>query len=156
MFTRILAATVTLGWALNVPIPAAAQTPAYGTAVTFNVPVNLTQLSPDLERVRVICMVGSEALNIPSGMFGVGNLAQNPPSDEAPVVLGKVERTMQVVFPIAAEWLQNATGKEAQYYCALQGFSRSLQRWELFDESSNNAAFRLIPTPPVIEGTFVW
>jgi len=119
--------------------------------VTFEMPVNLTQLSPDIERVRVSCWIASSALP-----FAAPTSPDVFPKDESPVVLGQVVKTMTVLFPIPTGALQDPIGKTAEYMCLLMGFSKSLQRWDGFSETSTVPAFRIKPTPAPIQGTFVW
>ena len=124
------------------------------TTVTFNIPVNLTQLSPDLEKVMAVCVVTSEALAQPP--VNTTNVTALP-NDQIPVVNGQVIATMRVLVPIYAEFLKaDAKDKEAQYQCALMGFSRSAQGWGQFSESSPAAALLLKPAPLPITGTFRW
>jgi hypothetical protein len=155
MLPRVFAVIVALAWAVGVPASAGAQMPIMETAVTFNVPVSLTQLPPDIERVGVACLVTSSAMTSASPPIAGASVA-NWPRDEAWVVLGKVEKTMQVVFPFGAGWLQDPIGKGAEYRCGLIGFSRALQQWQAFSESHTVPAFRLQVNPPNIMGTFVW
>jgi hypothetical protein len=137
--------------ALFAPPFAAAQTTTVETTVTFLVPVALTQLSPDIERVRVACGIISDALNptLPSG---------SPPPiimAEALVISGQVNTTLRSEFLILSGWLQDAIGKPATYQCTLQGYKKSTQQWNFFDEASPDPVFRLKPTPN-LQGSFVW
>lgn len=75
---------------------------------------------------------------------------------EAPVVSGQVNTTLRSEFLIFTGWLQNAIGQQASYSCQLQGYSKSLQRWDGFGDNATDLAFRLRPTPPFLEGTFIW
>lgn len=155
MLSRILGGTIVLACAVSVPTLAFAQAQTVDTAVTFNIPVNLTNLSPDIERVRVGCMIQSPALTIPSA---IGNAMASPeklPGDETYVVLGTVQATMQVVFPIQTGWLNDPVGKSAHYLCGLLGFSKSQQRWQVFG-AGQTGAFQLTPPPPALEGDFTW
>lgn len=144
---------------------AAAQTTGYvaATAVTFTMPVNLTKVSPDLERVALLCAVmPSEVLVLPTGLLGSTVLGPTPAGypfrDELPVVAGQVVGTLSVVFPLAAEWFKEPIGKNASYGCQLAGYSRSLQRWGPFTEDPAAGAFYLKPAPTSsgLTGTFVW
>jgi hypothetical protein len=151
MLLRMVGAA-TAAWTLGTASPLAAQTMA--TTITFSVPVNLTQLSPDLERVRLICMImPSEVLKYPTGF---GNNMEQLPRDEMWVTGGQVVNTMRVVFPIATEWLVNAVGKTANYQCQLMGYSKSLQQWGPFSETSSVPTFFLKGLPNAIGGEFVW
>lgn len=161
MVRRITAMAATALCAIPALLSAqiAVQNSTMETAITFTVPVNLTQLSPDLERVRLLCMINpSQELAYPQAFMQP--LSQDPSQwpfkDELWVVSGKVVATMRIIYPLATEWFNNPIGKTASYTCAITGFSRSLQRWDAFDENSTVPAFRLKPTPPAINGTFVW
>jgi len=147
MLPRILAATTAV-LVLGVPRSVAAQ-----TMVTIEAPVNLTKLSPDLEKVRLQCGLGSDAI-APNTAFASA-LAKGV-QDELPVMAGQLVTTMRAVFPIPEGVLQDPIGKTAEYMCGILGFSKSLQRWDQFSETSTVPAFQLKPTPAVIQGTFVW
>lgn len=150
---RIVPATV-LAFGLGAPGALAAQTTTIETSVTFLVPVNLTQLSSDLERVRALCVV------MPSAVLTPQPLPYNAPSPilmtEALVVSGQMITTLRTEFPILSGWLQNAIGQQATYQCELQGYSKSLDRWSPFSETAQDAVFRLKPTPATLQGSFVW
>lgn len=130
------------------------------TAITFTMPVNLTQLSPDLERVRFICIINpGQELGYPSTIsqpMQQGDVSKWPFYAEMWVVGGKVVGTMQIIYPLATEWFNSPIGKTASYTCALVGFSRTLQKWDTFSETSTVPAFQLKPTPAAMQGTFVW
>ena len=155
MRSRIGPATV-MALALCVPGAAAAQTATatltFETAVTFLLPVNLTQLSPDLEKVRLSCnLLWNSALTKPS-------LPATWPraEDFAMVVSGQVITTMKVEFVIGSGWLTDPIGKQADYQCVLEGYSTTLQRWGFFSDTAPEPAFRLKPAPGPINGTFIW
>lgn len=152
MFFKILSGAAVLASAMSVATPALAQAQTIETAVTFNIPVNLTQLSPDIERVRAACLIQSDALTLPPGM---GGSPENLPGDETYVLLGKVETTFQVVFPIGTGWLKDPIGKTATYNCGLLGYSKALQGWQVFGPGQTGA-FNLNPPPQVMQGTFTW
>ena len=167
MLFRILGAAIA-AWTLGVTSPATAQLfPAgqtFATAVTFTMPVNLTQLSPDLERVRLICFIQpSDVLKYPDMMAALFSNSASMTSDQFPwkdetwVVGGQVVTTMSVVIPIATEWLLNPSGKTATYNCGLLGFSKSLKQWGPFgDYYPAGAPFLLKGMPNQISGTFEW
>lgn len=161
MHSRILAVAVALGGMVSSrPLLAqyilSPQMPplTVATTVTFTIPLKLTQLSPDVEKVGVFCLVGGDGLLRPSWASGV--TMDLLPKDEMPVVTGQLVATMSVLVPIYAELLQNPTGKTADYQCWLAGFSKSLQSWQEFSETSTVPAFVVKPTPAPIRGTFIW
>jgi hypothetical protein len=141
MLARTLAATLVLG-GLSAAKPLAAQ-----TTVTFEVPVNLTQLAPEIIRIRVFCEIKSAAIVAP-------NAGMESATDELPVLGGKLVTTMRVVISFPAGTLQAPTGQTAQYQCELRGITASGMGG--FSETTNIVAFQLKPTPAPITGTFVW
>ena len=147
---RIASATVTV-LALALPMTTSAQTTTVETSVTFLVPVNLTQLSPDIERVRLLCGVMSAAMT--------PTLPPNAPLPilmaEAVVISGQVNTTLRSEFLVLSGWLQDPVGKQAAYQCGLQGYKKSAQQWGFFDDASTDPVLRLKPTPN-LSGTFVW
>ena len=153
MLSRFVAGTVLI-LGLCAPGPAAAQT-TFETSVTFLVPVNLTQLSPDLEKVKLTCTIlFDQWLNT----YYKPNPAGVPmPEGETTVISGgKVNTTLRAEVFIVSGSLENAPGHESSYQCNLMGYSKSLQRWDFFSETATDAAFRLKPKPGPINGTLVW
>ena len=144
---------VMLAWVLAAPSEVPAQIPELsgaGTTVTITLPVNLTQLSPDLERVGFRCRIVTEAasgLNLPESWWY---------QDEGPVFGGQLVTTMKVMMVIPVEWLKDPIGKTGEWWCSLMGFSKSLRRWDFFSETSSVPAFLLKGLPAEIKGTFVW
>lgn len=149
---------------LSAPGSAAAQ-----TVITFDVPMNLTQVSPDIDKVGVVCLISGEGLTATAtsqigGAFGpTGIFSPQIPSSgptwvklEWPVMASQVVVPLRLSMGIAAEYLDNPLGKTANYGCLLAGYSKSLQKWDLFDAAHVVPAFRLAPTPPMIQGKFVW
>lgn len=141
MRSKILRTTLVLA-ALSAPRSLAAQ-----TMVTFEVPVNLTQLAPEITNVRVYCAITSTAIVAPTAGSQSGY-------DELPVLGGKLVTTMRVVITFPAGSLQAPTGKTAQYECVLQGVWASGVGG--FSETTSNTVFQLKPTPPPLTGNFVW
>ena len=144
--------------------------------VSFDVPVNLTQVHGDIERVRVICGVMSEAI-VPAPLANSGssgslgdwsnltssstsiygdNLPLTAGRHEMPVFNNQVVATLRVIVTIPAEWLVNPIGKKAQYSCGVMGYSRTVQKWGLFSDQSTELAFKLKVVPEVFQGEFVW
>ena len=148
----IIPATV-MALAFCAPGSLAAQTFTIETSVTFLLPVNLTQLSPDIEKIKLLCLITSPAMT-PTG------LPPNVPfpmiASEAVVSSGQVNTTLRTELPIFSGWLVDAVGKQAAYQCALQGYKKSAQQWNFFDEASPDPVFRVKPTPPGLQGSFVW
>jgi hypothetical protein len=165
MIPRIIAVTVT-AWLLVTTGPAAAE----DSDITFQVPLNLTQLAADISKVAVTCVVidpsdyhnspygnntlGMDLGGIPvqGGVWGLNKL-------EVPVVGGEVHTTGTVVITVSdtQSWHPaDHIGKGLLYYCSLKGFSSRLQSWDFFSETQVINAFRVSPTPEPIQSPFTW
>jgi hypothetical protein len=146
-------------------VPGAA---ASSNTITFTVPVNLTQLLPDVTRVRVGCEIHSVAITVnrqsvkgqPPGS-GPGIVSN---SVEVPVSGGQVVTTATVVVSVAGV-LEDPVGKAASAICFITGYSNSLQRWVGFNHCQSNgipdcteAAFRVTPPAFQLNNTvqFTW
>lgn len=116
--------------------------------VTFTVPLNLTQMSPDITKVAVWCRITGPAIHTRSGNIQ----AQVELVPQA----GQVVTTATVVVAWVNTDMTDPTGTQATYTCSLSGFSNSLQRWDVFREDHLTPAFRLKPTPTDLTGTFTW
>jgi len=121
--------------------PARAQ---QGTRIEFVVPLNLSQLSPDIATVGVFCWVRSST--IPGGMSY--SIARQTPAG------GRVQATVPVRVSIAQ--LDDPAGKSATYICELQGLRTGQNQWVKFSENASDSAFRLSPNPAPITGSFDW
>lgn len=154
---RRIAGVTAAAFMVCITSPVAAQT---ATTVTFTMPVNLTQLSPDLSRVRMVCailpntvLVYSPAENVAVTSFDIDAL----PKDELPVASGQLVATLRVVYAIDAGWLKkDPAGSTWQYECRLQGFSTSLQLWEFFSSTPKWPVFLLNPAPAPVKSSFIW
>lgn len=150
--------------------------------VTFHVPLNLTQLAADITKVAVVCVVFDQRGSSNSPNLGQtwadehADLLDDPAMTalqngltgfgvwgadrvEIPVTSGAVITTATVIVTISDTqgWAQaDHFGDELGYFCAVDGFSGQLQRWEMFDAAHPIAVFRLSPTPDPIPGDFVW
>ena len=114
--------------------------------MTFKLPLNLTQLPPDIIKVAVWCKITSTAVTA-----RIGYLQKQ---EEFVPTGGQVVTTANVAVPTTE--LLDPLGKQANYLCTLTGFSNSLQRWDLFREDHPSPVFRLKPTPADMSGTFTW
>ena len=113
--------------------------------VTFVMPLNLSDLSPEIYAVQVNCRIRSDA--IPGGDYGT--------SDGFPVVNRRVATTATLRVRLSA--LNNPAGKTATYVCTLLGRREPIEaEWRLFSANASDPAFRLTPTPDPIIGTFNW
>lgn len=121
--------------------------------ITFQVPLNLTQLSTDITKIRVSCLVAK------SEQTGAERVATRYWADEKqveiPVSGGELATTVSVPVSISGD-ANTTVGTNANYSCNLIGFSQSLQRWDLFSDAPEAAPFRLIPSPQTIGGSFTW
>jgi hypothetical protein len=135
---------------LGMPVVASAQ----ASDVTFTVPVNLTQLSPEIYSVAVYCVVQSVAIQ--NGV-SAGRRSVSAVNDQ-------VHATVSVVVPIAQ--VDTTRSNSATYSCSLQGARRTGTReeqlkestptWEYFSANASVPALRLSPNPASITGTFDW
>jgi len=137
MQSVVLAACV-----LALPVASAAQS----SDVTFTMPLNLRQLSPDISKVSVYCTIESAALT--SGVVAKGATGGRvQKQEEFPVTGGQVVTTAVVVLAIGS--LDNPAGKTAFYTCQLGGFSSSQKSWSSFSETNAKPVFRLSPSPRI-------
>jgi hypothetical protein len=146
-------------WVCGLPGSGAAQ--SFDRAVTFTMPVQLTLLSPDVDRVGLVCVIiPSQVLQYPDDLTRILTSTRAvseswPFRDELPVVAGQAAGTLDVVHRLATEWFRDPIGKNADYTCSLVGYSKSLQRWDAFSETPTEPVFLLNPTPR-IRGVFTW
>lgn len=167
MYARILVALAMAA----VAFPAAAPEniryePAPSNDVTFEVPINLTQLAPDINKVNVTCYLMGNAI-----------LPGNPSSAyprrlagyvEFAVSNGQVvEPTATVVVPVPAERLQKPEEQTFDWECSLTAYSKGARPppparrfaagWDTFAPRHDKASFQLSPAPPAtLSGSFVW
>ena len=138
---------------------ASAQIAQYAsTNVTFRVPLNLTQLAPDISRVRVACTISSPVLRVVTLTDPYGRLVQAPLGAlETRTSGGQLVTTLAVVVSVPSTGFTGpAVGQSASYQCWLEGFSQSGNKMEAFSASHTNPAFRLSPNPVPLTGSFTW
>ena len=138
MLTRILVATLAVTLS-------ASQSLGAQTMVTFEMPVKLTQLSPDVVKVGLMCTIKSDAI--------VPTFTGTTAHDEVSAVGGQVVTTLRVVITFPQGSLQAPVGKTASYSCNLT--ARTTNGLGGFTEDPKYIAY-LKPNPPPVEGTFVW
>ena len=114
------------------------------TEVTVKVPVNVTQLAPEVSKVKVGCVMTSEAIQTPNH--------DKVMIEEIPVMQGKVVTTVSLIFALL---LENPTGKSATLKCLFTGWSDK-DGWSPMAENSSNPTFRVKPTLGQMEHSFVW
>lgn len=123
------------------------------SAITFLVPVHLTKLSPDIEKISVTCGIGSAA--IPKDLQGHDVILRK--TMEFPVSGGQLDTNATVV--VAVPPLDNPVGKSATWYCDINGFSTLRQWWHEFDTGSNIPGlpmFVVSPKPIRLTSSFIW
>jgi hypothetical protein len=133
--------------------------------IAFTVPVNVTQLFPDIAKIRVTCGVESEAITLGrrevKGVLEPGRVSN---AVELPVSGGQVVTSVNIVVSVAGV-LENPTGKTARYVCSLDGYSSAQQTWKPFNHcmssGTGNACtelvFRLSDFDRTANvGTFTW
>lgn len=119
--------------------------------VTFEVPLNLTRLHNEIEKVSVRCSITSNALN--------GHRVRHVES-EVPVSQGAVTQIVQVTVNLTDQDFlshMNPSGQTASHSCELWAFNAASSRWGKFRSgSSTSDAFALTPAPTALSGSFVW
>ncbi len=127
--------------------------------ITFEVPLNLTRLQPDITKVNVICTIESDAFAART-IKGTATRPQIGGQVELPVSAGQIVTTARVIVPVTMTQFQyqDPAGKTANYHCELSGFSTKATGggWQPFTDTSTNTSFRISPTPASLTGTFVW
>lgn len=133
------------------------------TSVTFAMPLNLTNLSVDIAKVRVECHISSSALvaiqplAVNVGLASGATQVMVSTHVDYPVSGGQlVMLNPGATVAFAGIYVNNPTGQTATYVCNLTGFSTRLQTWDLFSATATTSAYRLSPTPVQLTGTFTW
>lgn len=116
--------------------------------VTLTAPVDLSQLSPDITKVKVECVIQSDAITNGNQFKEVSQLVEHPVSG------GAVKTTASVVFSLTN--LDNPAGKTAKASCMLWGWSQPAQRWAQFHPAQTDKAFQTNVTVASSNTTFVW
>jgi hypothetical protein len=136
---------------------AGAQAQSPSADVTFEIPLNLTNLSPNIDRVRLRCEVRSLFL------MGVWAGALEIPVSAGQVVLAATSTQVpRLLVPIpASAFLQpSPVGRSADYNCTLSLHSPAYG-WQVLSGSANSQSllpqpFQLTPRPAAIYGAFSW
>lgn len=134
--------------------------------VTFEVPLNLTQVAPDISKALVTCTITSDAIAVRTRK-GAAIRPQLGAQVELAVSAGRLVTTARVVVPVTTDRFtdektgiySDPAGKSANYHCELTGFSTKRTTgggWGPFAAESPDTSFRLSPTPPSLTGSFVW
>jgi len=127
---------------------------AQSSDVTFTIPLNLTQLSPQIEKVFISCEIMSSAILV-NRTKNMGRVT--PPWLEIPNTSGQIVTTATFVIPLPFGTLsETAPGTSASYVCYLGGYSRTTGQPTSFSETAADPAFRLSPSPTSLYGNFTW
>ena len=136
--------------------------------VTFEVPLDLTKLAPDISKVMVTCSMTSDAFPMRKGK-GAPVKQPRGAQVELPVSAGQLVTTARVVIPVTVDSFmdptmampKDPTGKSVDYQCDIMGFSTKGGGWQQFidkitEPKNTNTSFHLTPFPAPITGRFVW
>ncbi len=134
--------------------------------VTFEVPINLTQLAADVRQIDVTCYVTSDAVIVNRNTRGPASNPRLTGHTVLDVGSGRLVTTANVVVAVPPDRVQTPDGKTFNYECSLTGYSAGTRRprasggfpagWSLFAADHTNPSFRLSPTPKVLSGSFTW
>lgn len=129
-----------------VPQRLAAQTGTVSADVTVNVPINVTQLGPEVTKIKLLCSITSVAItNAPNN-----TVSKN---QELPVSGGQVVTTASLLFSVTG--LDNPVGKQFTVACYTQGYSSSSNSWGDLNDTATNPSFKV--SSPMRNGlTFTW
>jgi hypothetical protein len=148
--------TIGLVAAVSLATPALLSAQGVSTEVTFKIPVNLTQLGPDVQKVKVSCSLLSDAIvattSGATALYGGG--FEVAKAAELPATGGQVVTTALLVYTLTG--LDNPVGKNANLSCILVGWSPTEKTWIVFDPNATNASFRTTTEVPVLKSSFVW
>jgi hypothetical protein len=114
--------------------------------VTFTVPLNLTQLSPFVEKIAVVCRLGVDNFKI-----AFGNRI------EIPVTAGQVVKPASVLVSVPSD--QFKPGQSIDYDCSLSAFvaeSAKYEGWYPFGTSTPQGSLKVSPIPSPLTGSFMW
>ena len=123
--------------------------------VTFEVPLNLTRLSPYLSKVAVTCMFGPK-IDPNMGMTSQGtDVLSN--RVELPVSAGQVVTTARVVIGVPSTPLYKP-GQVLNYQCTLTALSTDPKAsgWKPLDQKAAVPSLQVSPSPLPITDTFIW
>jgi hypothetical protein len=124
--------------------------------VTFEVPINLTRLSPYLSKVAVTCMFGT-TIDPNMGMTSSGtDVLSN--RVELPVSAGQVVTTARVVVAVPSTPLFKP-GQILNYQCDLSALSSEPMAgsgWQPLGQKAAAVSLQVSPSPFPIKNTFIW
>jgi len=140
--------------------------------IIFEVPLNLTRLSPLLSKMAVTCMV-APSIDFTLPIDPRLQTFQIDPSDlspfgsgkgvlfkrmEFPVSGGQVVGTLEVVIAVPTTPVYQS-GQKLAYQCALTALSsepKAGSGWQPFSQKAPVASLQVSPVPVPINGTFTW
>lgn len=166
MYARVLAALAMTAVAFPAGAPENIRyEPVPSDDVTFEVPINLTQLAPDITKVDVTCSITSEAIIAAARQGANKQLAGHTVFDVSNGQVVKPAATVVVAVP--AERLAKPENVTFNWECRLTAYSvgarppppasRYAAGWDTFADRHPKASFVLSPAPPaVLSGSFVW
>jgi hypothetical protein len=127
--------------------------------IIFEVPINLTRLSPYVSKVAVTCQFG---LRIDPNLGTIGTTSGSTEvlykKVELPVSAGQVVTTAQVVVTVPST-PDFKPGQSLMYQCALSALSSEPMAgnvWYPLDQKVPVASLQVSPVPVPITGTFTW
>ena len=145
------------GWASAQTIPG---------DVTFEVPLNLTRLAPEIRQIDITCHITGKGIAMPrAGSRGAPREGGFTGHVVLDVVQGRLVTTANVVVPVQTADYSVLTGQTANYECMITAYSSGSggrtsrgtpAGWNVLDSKSGNPSFRFSPTPQPITGSFVW
>ena len=138
--------------------------------IIFEVPINLTRLSPSLTKLAVTCAFGRDPKsltiypNMGTTISGTDVFSKSSGTDvlsnrvEFPVSAGQVVTTARVVIAAPAT-PTHKPGAVLNYECALSALSSDPlagSGWHQLGEKVPVTSLQLSPVPVPIKGTFTW
>lgn len=135
--------------------------------VTFEVPLNLTRLAPEITQIDITCYITGKGIPNPrAGARGAPSEGRFIGSTRLDVVRGRLVTRADVVVPVQTADYSALTGQTANYQCMITAYSAGIRAvrgstgspagWGFLDANSTNPAFRFSPTPQPITSSFVW
>lgn len=151
MRIRTLAPLVAM-WMLGVPNVGSAQQ----SDVTFKVPLNLTNLSPDIVQVRVTCNLSAYFNEFKGTKPGSASFYKASGQIDG----GRLTATATIVIPVSTlkdpAGLMSPAPKTANWDCSLQAFTATGPVWGQFGETPSSQMYRMSPPLTRLSGSFLW
>lgn len=148
---------------LSLPLAAAAQ--EMPSDVTFEVPLDLTRLPPEITQVDITCHVTGDGIK-PVRVVRGSSPARLTGNKVLNVTQGRLVTLASVVVAVPAAQAPNLVGMKANYECMITAFSTGTRQpnssagnpggWGFLEERSANPSFNFTPTPRPLTGSFTW